>query len=200
MAATATAQTLDDSALVDAMRMGDSAAMSPLYDRYAAGLLGLALRITRERADAEEVVVDAFAQAWRDAASFQPDRGSVAAWLATITRSRALDLMRSKARRGRLGDAVASEAEVEPAGMGSHTASPVADVLADERSRYVQKALGSLPEAQRSALELAYFQGLSQAEIAERLQEPLGTVKTRMRLGLRKLRELLAPMGPGGLT
>jgi RNA polymerase sigma-70 factor (ECF subfamily) len=200
MAVTPIAASLDDTALVDAMTRGDAAAMSPLYDRYAAGLLGLALRITRERADAEEVVVDTFAQAWRDAANFQPGRGSVASWLATIARSRALDLMRSRARRVRLGDAAASEAEVEPAGMGSSFPSPVADVLADERSRHVQQALGNLPESQRTALELAYFQGLSQTEIADQLQEPLGTVKTRMRLGLRKLRELLAPLGPGGLT
>jgi RNA polymerase sigma-70 factor (ECF subfamily) len=174
--------------------------MSPLYDRYAAALLGLALRITREQADAEEVVVDTFAQAWRDASSFQPGRGSVAAWLATIARSRALDLLRSRARRGRLGDAAADQADLEPAGMGGGFASPVAGVLSDERTRLVQQALARLPDAQRTTLELAYFQGLSQAEIAERLQEPLGTVKTRMRLGLRKLRELLAPLGPGGST
>lgn len=178
---------------------GEQAAMSMLYDRYAAGVLGLALRITREQADAEDVVVDTFAQVWRDAARFQGDRGSVGAWLATIARSRALDLLRSRGRRNKLDDAATAEVNVAPAAMGMPTPSPMAALLADERSRRVQTALATLPPAQRSALELAYFEGLSQSEIAERLDEPLGTVKTRMRLGLRRLREVLAPLGPGGM-
>ena len=187
----------DDSALVLAMTSGDAGAMSALYDRYAPGLLGLALRITREQADAEEVVVDTFAQVWRDAARFEVGRGSVAAWLVTITRSRALDLLRARTRRGRM--AVAAEAETaSPVAMGSGFASPIAGVLADERARKIQDALLVLPDAQRIAIELAYFEGLSQSEIAERLNEPLGTVKTRLRLGLRKMRELVVALGPGG--
>lgn len=187
----------DDSALVLGMTTGDASAMSALYDRYAPGLLGLALRITREQADAEEVVVDTFAQAWREAARFEVGRGSVAAWLVTIARSRALDLLRARSRRGRLDDA--AEAEVAaPVAMGSGFVSPIASVLADERARKIQDALLVLPDAQRTAIELAYFEGLSQSEIAERLHEPLGTVKTRLRLGLRKMRELVAALGPGG--
>lgn len=170
--------------------------MSALYDRYAASLLGLALRITREQADAEEVVVDTFAQAWRDAARFEIGRGSVAAWLATIARSRALDVIRSRTRRGRLADAAEAEGGDAPA-MGSGYASPVANVLADERARRIRDALMELPDSQRTAIDLAYFEGLSQSEIAERLGEPLGTVKTRVRLGLRKMRELLTALGPG---
>ena len=182
------------------MTQGEAEAVAPLYDRYAPGLFGLALRITRERADAEEVVVDTFAQAWRDAASFQPGRGSVASWLATIARSRALDLVRSRGRRGRLSDAVLADAGDTPAGMGASAPTPVTHVLADERTRRVQQAIAELPEAQRTAIELSYFDGLSQSEVAERLNEPLGTVKTRMRLGLRKLRDSLAPLGPGGVA
>jgi RNA polymerase sigma-70 factor, ECF subfamily len=187
----------DDSALVLAMTRGDAAAMSTLYDRYAPGLLGLALRITREQADAEEVVVDTFAQAWRDAGRFETERGTVAAWLVTIARSRALDLMRARSRRGRLTDAAEIETASPPA-MGGGFASPMAGVLADERARRIRDALLALPDAQREALELAYFEGLSQSEIAERLDQPLGTVKTRLRLGLRKMRELVAALGPGG--
>ena len=173
--------------------------MSALYDRYAPNLLGLALRITREQADAEEVVVDTFAQAWRDAARFETERGSVAAWLATIARSRALDTVRSQTRRGRLADAAEAEGESDTApAMGSGFPSPVANLLADERSRRIRDALMVLPDAQRIALDLAYFEGLSQTEIAERLGEPLGTIKTRVRLGLRKMRELLTALGPGG--
>ncbi len=189
----------EDATLVLAMTQGDAAAMSALYDRYAPNLLGLALRITREQADAEEVVVDTFAQAWRDASRFESERGSVAAWLATIARSRALDTVRSQARRGRLADAAEAEGASNTApAMGSAFPSPVANLLADERSRRIRDALMVLPDTQRIALDLAYFEGLSQTEIAERLGEPLGTIKTRVRLGLRKMRELLTALGPGG--
>lgn len=173
--------------------------MSTLYDRFAPNLLGLALRITREQADAEEVVVDTFAQAWREASRFETGRGSVAAWLATIARSRALDTVRSRTRRGRLSDAAEAESASSAAlAMGSAFASPVANVIANEQARRIRDALMELPDSQRAALDLAYFEGLSQTEIAERLGEPLGTVKTRVRLGLRKLRELLTALGPEG--
>jgi RNA polymerase sigma-70 factor (ECF subfamily) len=190
-------QQRDDIPLIEAMMRGETAAMSQLYDHCAPAVLGLALQITREPADAEEVVVDTFAQVWRDAARFASQRGSVGAWLATIARSRALDLLRARGRRTRLDDSAESLSLVEPAAMGSATPSPMAALLADERSRRVQAAMATLPPAQRKALELGYFEGLSQTEIAEHLDEPLGTVKTRMRLGLRRLRELLAPLGPG---
>ena len=190
----------DDIPLIAAMMRGEATAMSHLYDRYAPSVLGLALRITREQADAEEVVVDTFAQAWRDVGRFEAGRGSVAAWLATIARSRALDLLRARGRRTRRDDAADTMSAIEPAAMGSAPPSPMAVVLADEQARRVQSALAALPAAQRQALELAYFDGLSQTEIAERLDEPLGTVKTRTRMGLRRLRELLAPLGPGSVA
>ena len=198
MALAAAPPQYDDAALLEAMMRGEQAAMSSFYDRYAPVVLGLALRITREQADAEDVVVDTFAQVWRDAARFREQRGSVSAWVATIARSRALDLLRSRGRRHRLDDAAEAEAGVAPPAMGASTPSPMGNLLADERTRRVQSAMATLPPAQRSALELAYFDGLSQSEIADRLNEPLGTVKTRMRLGVRRLRELLAPLGPGG--
>jgi RNA polymerase sigma-70 factor, ECF subfamily len=188
----------DDFALVAAMKNGDQSAMTVLYDRYSAAIMGLALRITRERADAEDVVVDTFAQVWRDASRFEAGRGSVGSWVATIARSRSLDLIRSRGRRNRLDDVVQIGADAAPPAMGSAAPSPIADVLADERCRRVQDAMAGLPDVQRKALELAYFGGLSQSEIAEQLDEPLGTVKTRMRLGLRRLRESLASMNPEG--
>ncbi len=188
--------TTPDDALVHAMAQGDADAMARIYDRWSAPLFGLALRITREKADAEEVVVDTFAQAWRDAARFETGRGSVGAWLAMIARSRALDLVRSSTRRNRLNDSATVESADAPVGMGSRLPSPSAHVEDDERARRVREALDALPAAQRATLELAYFEGLSQTEIAERLAEPLGTVKTRVRLGLRRLREALAPLGP----
>lgn len=194
----ATHSVLDDVALVRAMTGGDAVAMSAIYDRHSAQLFGLALRITREQADAEEVIVDAFAQAWREAERFDATRGPVIAWLTTIVRSRALDVARAQGRRGRLQEAVEAEGDAVPA-MGSGLPTPIAAVLAEERGTRVREALTALPAAQRTALELAYFEGLSQSEIAERLDEPLGTIKTRLRLGLRRLRELLAPLGPGAL-
>ena len=160
--------------------------------------MGLALRITRERADAEEVVVDTFAQAWRDASRFEVARGSVGAWLATIARSRSLDLVRSRNRRMRVVDGATSEASSPLENAASDQPSPQAGMELTEQSVHVRNALAALPAAQRQALELAYFDGLSQTDIASRLNEPLGTVKTRMRLGLRKLRESLAVLAPGG--
>lgn len=191
-------QTTSDDVLVRAMAAGEPDAMGHLYDRWSSSIFGLALRITRERADAEEVVVDAFAQAWRDAKRFEPGRGSVGAWLATIARSRALDLVRATGRRNRLADTAAASSVDASIAMGSPSPSPSAHVEDDERARKVRAALDQLPAPQRAALELAYFGGLSQSEIAERLSEPLGTVKTRVRLGLHKLREQLAALGPLG--
>lgn len=197
MASTNPAGQVTDLHLLRSMTQGDAAAMSALYDRYAPGIMGLAMRITRETADAEEVVVDTFAQAWRDAGRFDTGRGSVAAWLATIARSRALDLMRSRARRTRLTDTASILPEADAAFAGSQPPSPMGALLADERTTLIRKALVALPPAQSRVLEMGYFEGLSQSEIAERLGEPLGTVKTRMRLALQKLRDLLAPLGPG---
>lgn len=191
-------QTTPDDLLVRAMAAGESDAMGQLYDRWSSSIFGLALRITREKADAEEVVVDAFAQAWRDAKRFEPGRGSVGAWLATIARSRALDLVRATGRRNRLTDTTAASSVDASIAMGSPTPSPSAHVEDDERARKVRAALDDLPAPQRTVIELAYFGGLSQSEIAERLSEPLGTVKTRVRLGLHKLREQLAVLGPLG--
>jgi RNA polymerase sigma-70 factor (ECF subfamily) len=182
------------------MMSGDHAAMSTFYDRYAPAVMGLAMRITRERSDAEDVVVDTFAQVWRDVGRFEAGRGSVGAWVATIARSRALDLLRARGRRDRIDEIAEGESTVSPTAIGSQPPSPLSNVLSDERAQLVQQAMASLPVAQRASLELAYFGGLSQSEIAERLEEPLGTIKTRMRLGLRRLRELLAPLGPEALS
>jgi RNA polymerase sigma-70 factor (ECF subfamily) len=167
----------------------DERAMTELYDRYGTLVYSVAYRIVGQRADAEEVVVDAFTQAWREAARFEAERGSVAAWLTMIARSRALDLVRARGRRERLADAAAGS----DGGSGEPDA-PAADRAEDDERRWVVKlALEGLSAPQRQAIELAFFEGLSQSEIAERLNEPLGTVKTRVRLGMQKLRESLRP-------
>jgi RNA polymerase sigma-70 factor (ECF subfamily) len=182
-----------DRELVVRAASGDERAMSDLYDRYGRLLYTVAYRVVGQRADAEEVVVEAFAQAWRDAGRFEAARGSVAAWLTMIARSRALDLVRARGRRDRLAASAAiSGLDAGPALVDS-AVSPADRADEDERRRVVRLAIEGLSPPQRQAIELAFFEGLSQTEIATRLNEPLGTVKTRIRLGMQKLRETLRP-------
>ena len=189
----------DDLALVAAMARGDEQAASRLYDRHSAVMYGLAMRMVGEAADAEEVVLDAFAQAWRDAVRYDLSRGSVVGWLTTITRTRSLDLIRARGRRARMNESAGTQLDA-PAAMGEGFRS--ADLAVDdaERAAAVSSALGVLPEAQRRAIELAFFEGLTHPEVAERLREPLGTVKTRIRLGMQKLRDMLAGLAPEGAS
>ena len=191
--------TQDDLARVAAMARGEESAASALYDRHSAVMYGLALRMVGEVADAEEVVLDAFAQAWRDASRYDTSRGTVVGWLTTITRTRALDLIRARGRRARMNDTVTTQLD-EPAAMGEGFRSPDLQVDDADRASAVTSALGELPEAQRRAIELAFFEGLTHPEVAERLREPLGTVKTRIRLGMQKLRDMLAGMAPEGAS
>jgi RNA polymerase sigma-70 factor (ECF subfamily) len=189
----AAASPLADSDLIAQAAGGDERAIATLYDRYGGVLYAVAYRIVGQRADAEEVVIEAFAQAWREAPRFESERGSVAGWLTMIARSRALDTVRARSRRDRLtASAAADRMGVSPA-MGEWRADPAGAVDHAERRTKVREALEMLSPPQRQAIELAYFEGLSQSEIAERLQEPLGTVKTRVRLAMQKLRESLRP-------
>jgi RNA polymerase sigma-70 factor (ECF subfamily) len=180
------------------MAAGEDAALGDLYDRYGRTVYALALAIVREPADAEEVVVDAFGQAWRSAASFDAARGSVGAWLATIARTRALDTVRARGRRARAHDRAALLSDDGVAAPIATTGSdPSRAVELGDARRLVSQALAVLSSPQRVAIELAYFEGLSQSEIAERLSEPLGTIKTRIRAGMEKLRGLLGPLVEG---
>ncbi len=172
---------------------GDEQAIAALYDRYGSVLYAVAYRVVGQRADAEDAVVEAFAQAWREATRFEASRGSVAGWLTMIARSRALDVVRARARRDRItATAAADEPHSSPA-MGEWRVDPSDSYDHVERRGRVQAALQALSPSQRQAIELAYFEGLSQSEIAERLHQPLGTIKTRVRLGMQKLRESLRP-------
>ena len=182
-----------DAELVAQTATGDEHALAALYDRYGQVLYAVAYRIVGQRADAEEVVLDSFAQAWREATRFDTARGSVAGWLTTIARSRALDLVRARGRRERITATAAAERPGSSPAMGRWRMDPAGGVDIDERRRQVQRALDLLSPPQRRAIELAYFEGLSQSEIAELLQEPLGTIKTRVRLGMQKLRDSLRP-------
>lgn len=164
---------------------GDREALGELYDQSSPFVYGLALRILRNRADAEEVTLDVFTQVWRAAKTYDGRRGSVLAWLATLARSRALDRLRARAHWDWLTEL--DEAEQ----LRSDPPARQAGWLAEQRL-LVEGALAELPLEQRDLIELAYFAGFSHAELAARTGLPLGTVKTRIRLAMMKLRELLA--------
>lgn len=169
---------------VQRIAAGDTAALADLYDSSNRVIYGMVLRIVRNPADAEEVTLDIYAQVWRNAASFDAQRGSVIAWLMTTARSRAIDRLRAAANRGRREEPlVAEEALASPATHGEHGI-----------GREVQTALRALAPEQREAIELAYWYGYSHAELAVRLGQPLGTVKTRIRMGMMKLRSHLGAL------
>jgi RNA polymerase sigma-70 factor (ECF subfamily) len=188
-----------DSSLVAQAASGDERALGELYDRYGGMAYSLACAIVGEHADAEEVVADAFGQVWRSASGFDPSRGSVAAWLATITRTRALDLIRSRKRRARVLEEAAVVSDEGETLVLAPTLEPAdRDAERTETSAIVRRSLQDLPAPQRRVIELAYFGGLSQSEIAAELSEPLGTVKTRMRAAMEKLRQSLKPVMEAG--
>lgn len=172
----------------------DADALAALYDRHAGRLLGLARRILGDGGDAEEVLQEVFLWAWRSASAFDPARGNVLTWLMIATRSRSIDRLR--ARRPASRPEMRSLEDV-PEGPAS-----AEDVEASSASRQFEaicrSAVGQLPADQRRALELAYFEGLTHQEIATRTETPLGTVKTRVRLGLMKLRERMRPYWESG--
>ena len=166
---------------------GDQSGLASLYDESSRYVYGLALRILRDAADAEEVTVDVFSQVWRSAASFTAQRGSVMSWLVTLTRSRSIDRLRTQtAKLRRKEDSLEFQAEFRDAGE-----SPEASAFAVQQRRRIRTALDQLTPEQKELLELAYYGGLSHSELSDRLGQPLGTVKTRIRLGMTKLRELL---------
>jgi len=178
----------NDVALVLRMAGGDASALGAFYDRWSRPVQHVVSAIVRSSADTEEVVEEAFWQAWNQSSRFEPGRGSVSSWILTIARSRAMD--RAKAQRRRREDVVGSIGEE----IVSERPGPADDALASEQRSMVALALRDLPDAQREAVEMAYFGGLSQSEIAECTGHPLGTIKTRLRLAMQKLRDRLAPL------
>lgn len=178
--------------LIALTAQGDQAALATLYDRTSAQVFGLILKILMNREAAEEVTLDVYTQVWRQAHTYDRTRGAPGAWLMMLARTRAIDRFRAGAIEH------ARTESLDAAHLfASDDETPEQDVEGKERRRYVQQALTKLAEEQRQAIALAYFYGLSQSEIAEKLQLPLGTVKTRIRLGMMKLREALAPYEAG---
>jgi RNA polymerase sigma-70 factor, ECF subfamily len=169
--------------LIRRMARGDRSGLEGLYDRYGQLVFNLVVRIVRSRSDAEEVLQEVFLQAWRSAARFDPSRGSPEAWLIMMARSRAIDALRAAPKR------LEPEPPSEPSGAASDP------VWALDARVVAAKALQDLPSAQREVLELAFYEGLSQVEIATRTGTPLGTVKSRTRMALERLRQTFAVKG-----
>jgi RNA polymerase sigma-70 factor (ECF subfamily) len=168
---------------------GSQSALAKLYDESSSLVYSLALRILGDVADAEEVTLDVYTQVWRSASAFDGTRGRAASWLSMLVRSRAIDRLRSTAGRRQKEESVEEFPFAASAEQLPETAS-----IQNEIRRQVRAALAQLSPEQRQAIELAFYSGLSHAELAEKLGQPLGTVKTRIRLGMLKLRQLLGPV------
>lgn len=182
-----------DATLLELIRDRDQAALAKLYDRHARLLYSLILRIVEDRTDAEEVMQDTFLRIWNQAGTFDPSRGVAAAWMITIARRLAIDRTRSRGHAARHRE-VTLEASANTPGT-TVTPDHEARMEKEAQAQSVNQALGTLDSSQRDVIELAYFEGLSHGRIAERLQLPLGTVKTRIRSAMKNLRERLTPDG-----
>ena len=173
------------------IRARNPESLAGLYDETSRFLYGLALRILGNQADAEEVILDVYQHVWNHSDVYDDTRGNVWNWLAVVTRNRAIDRLRqSSTRRAREAPI---ESEYERA--GSAQAPETLSILEQER-KMVRRAMGSLKEDQRQAIELAFFDGLTHVEVAEKLGAPLGTIKTRIRVGLRRLKDAMPPRAP----
>jgi len=181
----------DDLALMSAIAAGDPSALRDLYDRHAGQVLALCLRILRDRAEAEEALGDVFLELWEKADRFRETRGAPLSYLMTVARSRAIDRLRRRQRTGTFVDSHPSLETVAPAAQAAADAGPYLDMAASEQKAKIRRALAGLSAAERRAVELSFFDGLSHGEIAKTLQEPLGTVKSRIRQGLLRLRDAL---------
>jgi len=187
----------EDLSLIRAVAAGDKAAFGSLYDRYAGTVMALCLRVLGDRAEAEEAVTDVFWQVWQQAGRFDLERGQPIAWLTTLARTRAIDRRRALSRRR-------SVVLPEDDGAGSRTerlpsdADPHADAVGSQQGERVRHALASLAPDQRRVVEMNFFGGLSHQDIADELGEPLGTIKTRIRSGLSRMKDTLSAAFEGG--
>ena len=181
-----------DRELLARVAQGDIAALRAIYDQHASRAITIAFRILRNREEAEDIVQETFLEVWRRAAQFDPGRGGAVAWVVTIARSRAIDRLRARNIAGRT---IASAAEGNGVLVPLPSPSPATETERRRDEKRVAEALGTLPPAQRRTIELAYFEGLSQSEIAVKTASPLGTVKMRVKLAMAKLAQLLGDEG-----
>ena len=190
-----------DLLLIERVVRRDHEALDLLYDRYADAVYGLSLRVVKDPGEAQQVLTDVFFELWEKSEKFHPDRGSLRSYLMLLARSRAIDSLRRKRRTGRV------EGTTLQHGLSGQTTEdePSAVLIQDERARAVRHALAGLPELERKALEMAFFDGMTHAEISQETETPLGTIKSRIRRGLVRMRDRIAgfyhrddPDGPDG--
>lgn len=177
-----------DAELMSRVRARDAEALRVLFDRHSSMVYGLGLKILRDATEAEDLAQDVFLHLWRRAELFDGSRGGFLGWLVSLTRNRAIDRIRSRRAQARKADAYEVELQAD---LAPRTMDPNETAFAGELRGAVARALNVLPEAQRTALELAYFGGFSHSEIAEKLETPLGTIKARIRQGMLRMRDLL---------
>lgn len=182
-----------DEQLLEMVKRGDSSALEELYERYVRQCFGLALRMLSEPAHCEEVVQEVFLKVWTQPQSYSSQKGKFASWLLSMVHHRCIDELRKRSR---------TEVALEDPATGSYLTTepdpelqPVDQIWVREQQTAVRAALSQIPQNQRQVLEMAYFLGLSHSQIATKLDQPLGTVKTRIRLGMQSLRQLLEPYG-----
>ncbi len=190
----AAAQQIDDATLMQRIAARDEAALRALYARHSGMVFAICLRILRDRSEAEQVLIDVFAEAWQHAARYDTTRGTPGGYLALLARSRAIDVARSRKRSSGTQTLRTDEAETgftSASGRPSSVAQPIDATLSEERCAVVAEALNALGENQRTAVELAFYDGLSHSEIAVKLDRPIGTVKTQIRQGLIRMRDAL---------
>lgn len=182
------AEAIQDTLLIERIRGGERAAFVAFYDRYSPLLLSVAARVLGERKEAEDVLQEVMLVIWNKSGDYNPQLGTLSSWAVAVTRNKALDRLRARTRRLRLIEDAATLAEDSGA-----TSYPSANEILHgrERAELLRDAMQALPEEQRMAIELAFFRGLSQSDIAARLQQPLGTIKARIRRGMLRLREQL---------
>ncbi len=176
---------IEDAVFLRAIQAGDQQAVAGLYDRYGGIAYGLAYRITSDATLAEDVVQEAFISVWRQAARFDPARGQVRSWLLTIVHHKAVDAVRRRSNRSERALPEGPEEFIATRGRPDEIAEMTMDAEA------VREAVQAIPDDQRRTVEMAYFEGMTHVEIAERMDVPLGTVKSRLRIGLEKMRERL---------
>ena len=178
----------DDQSLIRLIAHSQESALSELYDRYSRLVYSLALNAVSDPATAEEITQDVFIRIWDHAGTYQAEKSKVVTWIASITRYRSIDVIR---RRKIRPESQSVSWEIEPSASEMNSTNVEETVEISQKRRRVRQAISMLPEEQRQALAYAYFQGYTHREIAEVLGEPLGTVKTRIRLAMQKLRQLL---------
>lgn len=180
--------TASDETLIELIIRAEEAALAELYDRYGRLVFSVAINLVGNRATAEEITLDIFTRVWRKAKTYRPDRAKVSVWLTSMTRYRSIDILRRESVRAENYSISWAKVSSKPLSQTSNPESATHLTLQKEK---VRAAMAKLPQAQKEALALAYFNGYTHSEIAQVLELPLGTVKTRIRLGMQKLRHML---------